>query len=95
MAEAGCRCRSPGADDGTVDNGTAAVWEKMAAQGWLGLHVPEADGGQGFALAELAVVLEELGAALMPGPVLPTLVASAVLARATPTPTCAAGCYPD
>ncbi len=70
-----------GTGTGTGDNGTAAVWEKMAAQGWLGLHVPEADGGQGFALAELAVVLEELGAALMPGPVLPTLVASAALAR--------------
>ncbi len=62
-------------------DGSSAVWEKMAAQGWLGLHLPEADGGQGFALAELAVVLEELGAALMPGPVLPTLLASAALAR--------------
>ena len=48
-----------------------AVWEKMAAQGWLGLHVPETDGGQGFTLAELAVVLEELGHALLPGPLLP------------------------
>ncbi len=38
------------------------VWEKIAAQGWLGLHVPEDDGGQGFGLSELAVVLEELGA---------------------------------
>jgi alkylation response protein AidB-like acyl-CoA dehydrogenase len=57
------------------------VWEKMAAQGWLGLHVAEADGGHGFGLAELAVVVEELGHALVPGPLLPTLVASAVLAR--------------
>ncbi len=62
-------------------DGSSAVWEKMAAQGWLGLHLPEADGGQGFTLAELAVVLEELGAALMPGPVLPTLLASAALAH--------------
>ncbi len=61
-------------------DGSSAVWEKMAAQGWLGLHLREADGGQGFTLAELAVVLEELGAALMPGPVLPTLLASAALA---------------
>jgi len=57
------------------------VWEKMAAQGWLGLHIDEADGGQGFTLAEVAVVLEELGAALFPGPVLPTLLVSAALAR--------------
>jgi alkylation response protein AidB-like acyl-CoA dehydrogenase len=57
------------------------VWEKMAAQGWLGLHIAEEDGGQGFTLAEVAVVLEELGAALFPGPVLPTFLVSAALAR--------------
>jgi alkylation response protein AidB-like acyl-CoA dehydrogenase len=57
------------------------VWEKMAAQGWLGLHIAEEDGGQGFTLAEVAVVLEELGAALFPGPVLPTFLVSATLAR--------------
>jgi len=61
--------------------GLPGVWEKMAAQGWLGLHVPERAGGQGFTLAEVAVVLEELGHALLPGPLLPTLVVSAVLAR--------------
>jgi 3-oxochol-4-en-24-oyl-CoA dehydrogenase len=59
----------------------AAAWEKMAAQGWLGLHVGEEHGGQGFTLAELAVVLEELGYALFPGPVLPTVLVSAALAR--------------
>ncbi len=58
-----------------------AVWEKMAAQGWLGLHLPEASGGEGFTLAEVAVVLEELGHTLFPGPVLPTLLTSAVVAR--------------
>src|SRR6185437_8467937 len=63
------------------DDGLPAVWEKMAAQGWLGLHLSEADGGQGFTLAELAVVVEELGYALLPGPLLPTLLVSAALAR--------------
>ena len=53
----------------------------MAAQGWLGLHVPEAYGGQGFTLAETAVVVEELGHALFPGPLLPTLLVSAALVR--------------
>jgi alkylation response protein AidB-like acyl-CoA dehydrogenase len=57
------------------------AWEKMAAQGWLGLHVAEADGGQGFDLSELAVVLEELGHALFPGPVLSTVLLAAVLTR--------------
>ena len=64
----------PGAD-------LPAVWEKMAAQRWLGLHLPESLGGDGFTLAEVAVVLEELGHALFPGPVLPTLLVSAVLSR--------------
>jgi alkylation response protein AidB-like acyl-CoA dehydrogenase len=67
---------------GSGDDGVPAVWEKMAAQGWLGLHVGEDEGGQGFTLAELAVVVEELGAALLPGPLLPTLLVSAALARA-------------
>ena len=58
-----------------------AAWEKMAAQGWLGLHLAEEQGGQGFTLAETAVVLEELGHALFPGPVLPTVLVSAALAR--------------
>ncbi|MFZ0250259.1 MAG: acyl-CoA dehydrogenase family protein, partial [Acidimicrobiales bacterium] len=69
------------ADAGASDE-LPAAWEKMAAQGWLGLHLPEELGGQGFTLAELAVVLEELGHALFPGPLLPTLLASAALARA-------------
>jgi len=56
-------------------------WEKMAAQGWLGLHVDEADGGQGFSLSELVVVLEEMGYALLPGPLLPTVLVAAVIAR--------------
>ncbi len=54
-------------------------WEKMAAQGWLGLHIAEEHGGQGFTLAESAVVLEEFGHALLPGPVLSTLLVSAAL----------------
>jgi alkylation response protein AidB-like acyl-CoA dehydrogenase len=63
-----------------------AAWEKMAAQGWLGLHLPEDQGGQGFTLAELAVVLEELGHALFPGPLLPTVLVSAALARGSRGP---------
>ena len=57
-----------------------AFWKEMAELGWLGLHVDEAHGGQGFGLPELAVVLEELGHAVAPGPFLPTVIASALLA---------------
>ncbi len=54
-------------------------WDELAALGWLGLHVDEAHGGQGYGLVELAVVLEELGRACAPGPFLPTVAASAVI----------------
>ena len=60
--------------------GLPAFWDELAAQGWLGIHVAEEYGGQGFGLMELAVVVEELARAAAPGPVLTTMLAAAVLA---------------
>ena len=57
-------------------------WSELAALGWLGLHVAEEYGGQGYGLAELAIVVEELGRAVAPGPFLPTVTAAAVIAEA-------------
>src|SRR5215831_321391 len=57
-----------------------ASWKEMADLGWMGLHLPEAHGGSGFGLAELVIVVEALGAAIAPGPFLPTVWASAVIA---------------
>jgi alkylation response protein AidB-like acyl-CoA dehydrogenase len=54
----------------------------LAELGVLGLHLPDADGGQGAGLAELAVAVEELGRALAPGAAVPTVLAAAVLASA-------------
>jgi alkylation response protein AidB-like acyl-CoA dehydrogenase len=54
-------------------------WKEMAQLGWMGLHVDEARGGQGFGLQELSIVLEALGHAVAPGPFLPTTLASALL----------------
>jgi 3-oxochol-4-en-24-oyl-CoA dehydrogenase len=51
----------------------------LAAQGLLGLHLPEEHGGQGYRIEELAVATEELGRALVPGAFLPTVLASALL----------------
>ncbi|MFM8304290.1 MAG: acyl-CoA dehydrogenase [Actinomycetota bacterium] len=56
-----------------------AVWEDIVELGWLGLHVPEALGGSGFGLEELVVVVEETGRGLVPGPFVPTVIASAAL----------------
>ncbi|MEO3784007.1 acyl-CoA dehydrogenase [Actinocorallia sp. B10E7] len=55
-------------------------WKAFAELGLLGVHLPEESGGGGFGLPELVVVLEELGRAVAPGPVLPTTAASAVIA---------------
>ncbi len=55
------------------------IWKEMAAEGWLGIHLPEKFGGQGFGLFELAVVLEETGRSMVPGPLLPTVATSALV----------------
>jgi alkylation response protein AidB-like acyl-CoA dehydrogenase len=54
-------------------------WDEMVAMGWPVLHAPAELGGQGFGVADLAVVLEETGRAGVPGPLLPTALAVAVL----------------
>ncbi|HVV75812.1 MAG TPA: acyl-CoA dehydrogenase [Mycobacteriales bacterium] len=59
-----------------------AFWDDLASLGWLGLHLPESVGGAGYGLEELVVVVEELGAAVAPGPFVPTVIASATLAAA-------------
>ncbi|WP_035855754.1 acyl-CoA dehydrogenase [Cryptosporangium arvum] len=59
-----------------------AHWAALTAQGLHAVHLPEEHGGQGGGLAELAVVLEEAGRGLLPGPFGPTVLASAVVSRA-------------
>ena len=44
------------------------VWGQMAALGWCGLAFPEEHGGTGGDFMDLAVLLEEMGRALLPGP---------------------------
>jgi alkylation response protein AidB-like acyl-CoA dehydrogenase len=50
-----------------------ALWGHMVELGWPALTVPESAGGLGFGAVELAVVAEELGRAIAPGPLLPTV----------------------
>ena len=56
-------------------------WQGIVELGWLGLHVDEEYGGSGYGLPELVVVVEELGRAVAPGPFVPTVIASAVIAK--------------
>jgi 3-oxochol-4-en-24-oyl-CoA dehydrogenase len=66
-------------DDSGASRYRNVLGPSLAAQGLLGLHVPESDGGQGFGLPELAIAAEQLGQALAPGGFLPTALASAAL----------------
>jgi len=64
------------------DGVPAALYAKMAELGWTGLIVPEAQGGLGLGTLELALVLEELGRVVAPGPFLGTQLVTAALVRA-------------
>ncbi|MFC9248726.1 acyl-CoA dehydrogenase [Streptomyces sp. NPDC057136] len=59
-----------------------AHWDALAGQGLLGIHLPEAYGGGGGALLDLAVVIEEAALASLPGPYAASVLTSAVLHRA-------------
>ncbi len=66
------------------DEQLPAFWDELRGLGWLGLHLPESAGGSGFGMPELVTVVEALGRAVAPGPFLPTVIASTVLAAAPP-----------
>lgn len=50
------------------------LWKQMGDLGWFGLVLPEEYGGSGATMMDLAVLLEEFGRALVPGPFVPTVV---------------------
>jgi alkylation response protein AidB-like acyl-CoA dehydrogenase len=60
---------------------TDALWKEITSTGWLGLHIDERFGGQGYGLPELTIVVEQLGRAAIGGPFLPTVAVSAVIAE--------------
>ena len=57
-----------------------AFWAELGGLGLLGLHISEEHGGSGFGLPETLVVAEQMGRHLAPGPFVPTVITSAVLA---------------
>ena len=65
------RFTEPGFDRG--------VWREICAMGWPGLHLPEDKGGSGLGMAEFCALTEELGAALVPEPLIPVAMAASLL----------------
>ena len=53
---------------------TDGLWRQMVALGWTGVAFPERYGGTGGSFLDLAVLLEEMGRALTPGPFFSTVV---------------------
>jgi alkylation response protein AidB-like acyl-CoA dehydrogenase len=57
-------------------------WDDLVTNGFHAVHLPEDVGGQGGRLADLACVIEASATALLPGPLLSTTIASAIVATA-------------
>ncbi|HEX4163330.1 MAG TPA: acyl-CoA dehydrogenase family protein, partial [Acidimicrobiales bacterium] len=73
---------------GTVESGEAptALWRSMVALDWPALAVPEEYGGVGLTFVETAVVVEELGRTVAPGPLLTTVSQFVPIVREAGTP---------
>ena len=63
-------------EQGGVDRG---LWRELDAAGVFSLCVPEADGGVGLGHADAALVFEELGRAIVPGPLVGTHLAAGLV----------------
>jgi 3-oxochol-4-en-24-oyl-CoA dehydrogenase len=59
-------------------------WRAAADQGLPGVHLAESVGGQGFGILELAIVLAEFGYGAVPGPFVPSAIASALISAHDP-----------
>ncbi len=55
------------------DGWDPSSWQELARLGWTGASIPEAQGGAGLSFLEEAIVFEELGRALYPGPYFATV----------------------
>lgn len=55
------------------------VWRQMGELGWLSISLPEAAGGLGGGFIDAALILEQLGTALVPEPLIPSLTAAAAI----------------
>jgi len=62
------------------------LWASMVALDWPALAVPEDNDGLGLSFVEIAVVAEELGRVIAPGPLLPTVTQFAPMVREVGTP---------
>jgi alkylation response protein AidB-like acyl-CoA dehydrogenase len=64
----------------------AALWTKLAEQGFTGIITPEEYGGMGLGKVELVLLLEEAGYAMLPGPFFSTVALAGTIIDACGAP---------
>ncbi|HXP98920.1 MAG TPA: acyl-CoA dehydrogenase family protein [Solirubrobacteraceae bacterium] len=74
------------AEAGRIDE---RLWRELCELGWPGIAVAERYGGQGLGRVELSILCEELGRAVAPVPLLPTVLAATVVELAGSEEQCA------
>jgi alkylation response protein AidB-like acyl-CoA dehydrogenase len=62
------------------------LWSRLTADGWFGIAVPEADGGAGLDISELALLAEESGFSGAIGPIFETALAGKFVAAMDASP---------
>jgi len=60
--------------DDSEEGYSVELWRRMAELGWMGLVFPEKYGGSGRSFLDLAILLEEMGYNIVPGPFFSTVV---------------------
>lgn len=85
LAEKFCRERSPIdkvraliEDEAGYD---AGLWKEIAELGWTAIAIPEAYGGVGLSLAEVAPVVEQMGRRLLTSPLLSTILSAEAILK--------------
>jgi alkylation response protein AidB-like acyl-CoA dehydrogenase len=84
-----CPITSTRALEDDPDGFDRTTWQRAAELGWTSLLAPESLGGGSFsgnAVADLAIVAEEIGRLVAPGPLVPVNVVIAALARSGSEP---------
>jgi alkylation response protein AidB-like acyl-CoA dehydrogenase len=74
------------AEEGPTIAEASKLWSHMAGLGWMGLAIPEDEGGIGYTLVDRAILAEEMGRANLPLPWFTTLCLAAETIRAAATP---------
>ena len=69
-------------DEGGRAPWDAELWSEIVGLGWSGLAVDEDSGGADISMVGIAAIVEELGRAALPSPLIPTLSASLLLRHA-------------